>query len=204
MNNLKAFLLSVVGGITIGIGGAVYLTLDIKIAGALLFTVGLYTICAHGLNLFTGKIGYLAVKESKEVPEYLIFLAIVWLGNFAGCALTAAAYACTRIGAGLNEKAAAICQVKLNDNYMSLFLLGIFCGMLMYAAVEGYKLTANPVILLLCVSVFILCGFEHCIADMFYFAMAGCINVQVIMALVVITLGNSVGGMMIPAVKRIK
>ena len=55
---LHAFVLAVLAGIAIGIGGTVYLSMDNKTAGALMFTVGLYTICIHGLNLYTGKVGY--------------------------------------------------------------------------------------------------------------------------------------------------
>ena len=43
----------------------------------------------------------------------------------------------------------------------------------MYVAVDGFKEKGNPVILFLCVSVFILAGFEHCVANMFYFTLAG-------------------------------
>lgn len=45
----RIFVLAVLAGIAIGIGGIVYLSVDNKVVGALLFTVGLYTICIHGL-----------------------------------------------------------------------------------------------------------------------------------------------------------
>jgi formate/nitrite transporter FocA (FNT family) len=119
------FLRAVAAGITIGIGGVVFLTVDIKIVGALMFTVGLYTICVQELNLFTGKVGYLPNRE----PAYIIDLEIIWIGNFCGTYLAALAVKGTR-AAGIAETAQAICTTKLNDNLLSLFLLGIFCGML--------------------------------------------------------------------------
>lgn len=192
------FLRAVLAGITIGIGGVVFLSIDIKIVGALMFTVGLYTICVQELNLFTGKVGYLPDRE----PSYIIDLEIIWLGNFCGTYLSALAVKGTR-AAGIAETAKAMCQTKLNDNLFSLFLLGIFCGMLMFIAVDGYAKTKNPIILFLGVGTFILCGFEHCIADMFYFSIAGMWSPLAFVDILMITLGNSIGGMLIPAIKKI-
>jgi formate/nitrite transporter FocA (FNT family) len=195
---LILFLRAVLAGITIGIGGIVFLSIDIKIVGALMFTVGLYTICVQELNLFTGKVGYLPERE----PAFIIYLEIIWLGNFCGTFLSAMAVRYTR-GSGIAEAAKTMCQTKLNDGPLSLFLLGIFCGMLMFIAVDSYAKTKNPIILFLGVGTFILSGFEHCIADMFYFSVAGMWSPLAFVDILVITLGNSVGGMLIPAIKKI-
>ena len=63
---LRVLALAVLAGMAIGIGGVLYLTLENKVVGALMFTVGLYAICAHGLNLFTGKVGYLVNKPVSD------------------------------------------------------------------------------------------------------------------------------------------
>lgn len=195
---LRMFALAVLAGIAIGIGGIVYLSLENKIAGALMFTVGLYTICVHGLNLYTGKVGYLV----EEPLSYLADLLIIWLGNLAGTGLAAAAALQTRIS-GISQTAVALCEAKMRDSLPSLFLLAIFCGFLMFVAVDGYKSAKNPVILFMGVAAFILCGFEHCIADMFYFSVAGVWSAQAVIDILIITLGNSVGGMLIPLIKKL-
>lgn len=194
---LHAFVLAVLAGIAIGIGGTVYLSMDNKTAGALMFTVGLYTICIHGLNLYTGKVGY-AVNQPAA---YLLDLLVIWAGNLAGTGMAALGVRQTRIS-GIADKAAALCEVKLQDSMASLFLLAVFCGFLMFIAVDGYKQSGSPVILFLGVGAFILCGFEHCIADMFYFSVAGMWPAQAAAAVLVITLGNSVGGILIPLAKK--
>ena len=74
---VRLFALAVLAGAAIGIGGIVFLSLENKIVGALMFTAGLYSICVHGLNLFTGKVGY-AVEQPKS---YIIDLVIIWVGN---------------------------------------------------------------------------------------------------------------------------
>ena len=194
---LHAFVLAVLAGIAIGIGGTVYLSMDNKTAGALMFTVGLYTICIHGLNLYTGKVGY----APNQPAAYLLDLLVIWAGNLAGTGMAALGVRQTRIS-GIADKAAALCEVKLQDSMPSLFLLAVFCGFLMFIAVDGYKQSGSPVILFLGVGAFILCGFEHCIADMFYFSVAGMWPGRAVAAVLVITLGNSVGGILIPLAKK--
>ena len=199
MKYLRTLLLSIMAGIAIGIGGTVFLSLDNKIIGSLLFTCGLYTICTQGLNLFTGKVGYL-VNNDKS---YLLDLVIIWIGNFIGTFLTAQAILHTRV-VNISKIAMNITNVKLSDSLIGLFILGIFCGLLMYIAVDGYKKTNNPIILFVCVMTFILCGFEHCIADMYYFAISEMINIDTMMMLVVITAGNTLGAILIPLINEMQ
>lgn len=195
---LRMLVLGILGGAAIGIGGIVFLSLDNKVIGALMFTAGLYSICVHGLNLFTGKVGYLV----EQKPSYLIDLFVIWAGNLAGTYLAAQGALASRI-CSISGKARDMCEIKVNDSLISLFLLGIFCGALMYIAVEGYKQTKNPIILFVGVATFILCGFEHCIADMFYISVAGMWSGRAFLCIVVISLGNAVGGMLIPLAKKI-
>lgn len=199
--NIKMFLLAIGAGLAISIGGTVYLSVDNKIIGSLLFAVGLYAIVLNGLFLYTGKVGYLVVQSDKI--EYLGLLAITWLGNLAGTWIGAVAVLNTRIQ-GIRENAVGICETKLADEPLSIFLLAIFCGILMYIAVDGFKEKENPLILFICVSVFILSGFEHCIANMFYFSIAGAWSLKTIVYLIIMTLGNSLGGVLIPSLKKWK
>lgn len=78
----SVFLSAVGAGLAISVGGTVYLSLENKIAGALLFTIGLYAIVLNGLYLYTGKVGYLVEQKNKK--EYGILLVLTWLGNLVG------------------------------------------------------------------------------------------------------------------------
>ena len=196
MKKLNLLLGAVLAGIAIGIGGTVYLSLDNKIVGSLLFSVGLYMVCLNGLNLFTGKVGY-AVEQPLS---YILDLIVIWIGNFLGTGFVALTINLTRVS-GIKETAAKLSETKLNDSPISLFILGIFCGILMFVAVDGYKNSSNPIILFTCVSVFILCGFEHCIADMAYMAIAGLPMEPLRFGLVV--LGNTVGALVFRALKGV-
>lgn len=198
--NGRIFLKAAAAGITIGIGGAVYLTLENRVIGAVLFGVGLYTIVLNGLFLYTGKVGYLI--SAKDKKAYILQLIFTWLGNFAGTALAAAAISATRIR-NLRRTAEVICKTKLADTPHSILILAVFCGILMYVAVDGFREKGNPLILFFCVTVFILCGFEHCIANMFCFSLAGAWSLRAVIYLLLMTLGNSVGGILLPLVKKV-
>lgn len=197
------FFNAVFAGIMIAIGGTVFLSVENRVTGALMFAIGLIVILHLGFNLYTGKIGYCVNNK----PSYLLFCLNVWLGNFAGTALVGYGLRITRLHT-LSERAAGLCAVKLADDPLSIFLLAIFCGILMYIAVDGYKniehVLGKYLTVFLCVSVFILCGFEHCIANMYYFSVSATWGIQALLYLLVMSLGNAIGGMMIPALNKIK
>ncbi len=198
---IDVFLRAVMTGFAIGIGGSVYLSCDNKYMGAFLFGTGLFVILSFGFNLFTGKVGY--AVENK--PSYIIDLILIWLGNLTGTAIMGGMILCTRI-ASIGEKAAEICSVKFNDSLLSILILAIFCGMLMFIAADGFKKIENPVgkmlAVFLPVMAFILSGYEHCIANMFYFTIAKVWSANTVLYLLVMTMGNAVGGMFIPFVKK--
>lgn len=204
MKKLKTFVLAAAAGLCIAIGGTVYLSVENKALGALLFTVGLFTICCFGLNLYTGKVCYVF----DNPPIYLLDVGIIWLGNLLGTWGAAKLLLMTRIGAALQANAAAVCAAKLGDGLLSIFILAVFCNMLICIAVEGFK--NNPhelgkyLALVFGVVVFILCGFEHCVANMYYFSVAEVWSAKTFGYLLVMTLGNAVGGVVFPLVLKLK
>lgn len=203
MSKVRDFVYAVLAGVSISIGGAVYLSVDNKAVGALLFSVGLFTVCTFGLNLFTGKVCYWPGKGWAHGG----WLALVWLGNLAGAEAAGLLLRATRTGAALAEKAAGLCETKLGDSLPSIFLLAVFCNMLIYIAVENYR--SNPhelgkyLGIVFGVVVFILCGFEHCVANMFYFAVANVWSGKTALYLLVMTAGNTAGGLVFPLCARL-
>ena len=200
MKALKTFISAVLAGMCVGFGGVVFLSLDNRIIGSVMFTVGLFTICTFGLHLFTGKVCY-ALENGKS---YNLALPVIWLGNLAGTGVTALIVKLSRID-GIAEQATELTAVKLDDSILSLFLLGVLCNIFIYIAVDGYK--NNPhelgkyLSLFFGVMVFILAGTEHCVADMFYFWLSGW-SVDAALRVLVITLGNAAGGILFRALHR--
>ena len=204
MNYLKTFVGAILAGMSIAIGGLAFLSVDNKVVGATLFTVGLFTVCTMGFNLFTGKVCYVFQNDR----EYALALPIIWIGNLAGTGLIALFASLTRNAPALTEKAAAMCATKLGDSLGSLFFLGILCNILIYIGVEGFKNIPHEVgkylALLFGVMVFILCGTEHCVADMFYFWIAGAWSARAVVCILIITLGNAVGGVIFPVLRDLQ
>ncbi|MBR0450874.1 MAG: formate/nitrite transporter family protein [Oscillospiraceae bacterium] len=194
MSRIKVFLSAVLAGMCVSFGGLVFLMLDNKIVGAALFTIGLFVICTFGFHLFTGKVCYVFQND----VQYAINLPIIWVGNLIGTELVAGIAALTRNVSTLVEKASALCQTKLNDSLVSLFFLGVLCNIFIYIAVDGFGKNEHELgkylSLFFGVMVFILAGTEHCVADMFYFWMGGAWSADAIIRILVITLGNAVGG----------
>ena len=199
MNILTTLKKSIIGGFLIGLGGTVYSNMDNKIVAAFLFGLGLFTIINFELNLYTGKIGYLSKENWKEILLTLI-------GNFIGTNLFAFLVLQTRLAGKLKEAVAPAVELKLSDNLLSTFILAIFCGILMSIAVGTFKKLPNilgTLAVFLCVAVFILAGFEHCVANMFFFALSSS-PADYLLTLLVAIAGNSLGGIAFYRLTKIK
>ena len=209
MNCIRILVNAVLAGLFIGLAGTVYLSVSNQFAGSFLFGFGLLTIVCYGFKLYTGAIGYL-VNQGRNTLKYAGNLVIIWIGNWIGTWLVGTMLQYSRVGEALARKAAGLCAVKSADNWMSLLILGFFCGMLMYLAVESFRrkeeipAPGRILMVLLCVMIFILSGFEHCIADMFYFSAAGAWNAKTFKVILIITAGNSLGGFLLPAAEMIR
>ena len=113
-----------------------------------------------------------------------------------------------KVDEAMAEKADALCQVKLGDDLLSIFVLAIFCNVMIFIGVDGYKRIPHELgkylALFFGVVVFIICGFEHCVANMFYFSVAGAWSAKTFGYLIVMTLGNAVGGVIFPLLRMWK
>ena len=195
---MKILFKSFLAGIMIAIGGTVFLSIENKVIGASLFSIGLFGVLIYNLNLYTGKIGYLITNFNLK---YIKELIITLIGNFIGACSVGFILRYTRIYDNIYEKSLILANAKLNDNILSIFILSIFCGLLMYYAVNGFKKQTDfgkYLVVYLGVAVFILCGFEHCIANMYYFSVADIWSLKTLGYTGIMVLGNSLGSFIIP------
>lgn len=201
----NAFFAAVAAGIFIGIGGTVLLSLKdaaspiagiYNIIGACAFTIALLCICMMGLYLFTGKVGFLVYDHSGT---NILTVVSGLLGNLVGTFLTAQVVRVAR--PNTIAVAEALAAPKLDQVWYQTILSGIMCGILMYTAVRIYRDHKSPAAIFFCVPVFILSGFEHSIADMFYFFQAGIFTGKVIGFLALVIVGNAIGGMLLPVLR---
>lgn len=186
-------MLSILAGMMIALGGIVFLSCG-GVTGALFFSMGLLTILALKLELFTGKAGLLVTNEIKPGKLFGI-----WAGNFIGTAILAFGLIFTPKGLVLAEEATKIVAIRVANGPFANLIYGIICGMLMFMAVKTFAVTnGNPLYAMLPVAIFILCGFNHCIADMFYLNM-GAMELSDYLVLIPTSIGNLIGCNIIPA-----
>lgn len=187
MTRISEFIKSILAGIMISVGGMIFLACDNKYAGAFLFSVGLVTVVAFGLNLYTGKIGYVFGNDKTFLTDTLLSV----VGNLVGCVI--AGVVKSPIGNVVD-----ICAAKLTKTPLQIFVDAILCGLLIYICVDIFKKRDTFIGILLCIPTFILAGFEHSVADMFYFINARVINKESILFIIIVALGNAVGSWIIP------
>lgn len=158
-NKLKifynVFIRSILAGICIGLGGAIFIKIG-GIVGAIMFAFGLLTIVHFKLPLYTGTAGFIKVNKFEEYIKMITILC----GNIVGCALLSY----------LNIKGvdgSSIIQTRLETSYMQCLLNAIGCGIIMTLIVKGGR-EKNILLILFGIPLFILLGFYHSIADAFY------------------------------------
>lgn len=185
-------------GLCISLGGSVFLSCDDRVVGALFFSVALLSICMLGFSLYTGKVGSL-VDEHKGADFAKVYLGL--LGNLLGCLLfgTLARFARPELG----SLAEALCRSKLEQTVVQALLRAFFCGVLMYIAVWIFQRKQSCLGIFLCIPTFILSGFEHSIANMFYFAAAGCFRMEALGYTLLFIVGNSLGAWTIPLLVKL-
>ncbi len=192
--SFSAFLRSLAAGLLIGIGGMVYLSCgDNRYVGALLFSVGLISILFLKMNLYTGMIGYLPENGGKFAVHTFVSL----IGNFL--AAFAVGYLRSPMG-----NVVALCEARLAKSCTAVLIDAILCGILIYLCVDIFKKQNKSIAVFLCIPAFILCGFEHCVADAFYFASARMLTASGAPLFLLLTVvGNSLGGMLLPTLFRL-
>ena len=195
----------IIAGILISLGGAVYLACVAsgqtyaKYIGAFLFSLALVCICMRGYALYTGKIGLIFEKHKKDDISLLL---LCLLGNAIGTIVFG--YLIGWVFPNLKDTALTLCNAKLEQGYGFGLLRAILCGILVFLSVDIYRNNKSPLGILLCIPAFILSGYEHSIADIFYFATSGIASGQAFLYLLMIILGNSIGGLLIPALQLIR
>lgn len=96
-------------------------------------------------------------------------MATILIGNFIG----AYGFGIILFLFGFSYLAIPIVIAKTSIPILLSFFYSICCGIILELAVSSYKETNNIFLVILCVMVFITCGFEHSIANMFFFALSG-------------------------------
>ena len=168
----------------IAIASYIYLSVG-GIVGAIMFSIGLLTILNMGFKLFTGSVGY--IKSKDDIRDNIIILT----GNIIGaCGILAFPHAA----------ALSLVASKLTIPLYLVFLKGVVCGIFIYSAVACFKRNKDYMVPV-CVTGFILFGGEHCIADLCYALAASTFSIDILLFLIVVTIGNSIGAIIVDRIQ---
>lgn len=188
----KCFVLAMAAGVFIGFGATFFLTFTAdptltfgvkKLVGGICFCLGLALVICCGAELFTGNSLMVAALASKKITwgGLLKNWVIVILGNLVGSLLLVFIVAMAGIAgikAGdstIGANMATVAAGKIGLPWVQIFFRGILCNMLVCLAVwigfAGKTIVDKVVGIILPISAFVACGFEHCVANMFFLPM---------------------------------
>ena len=175
--------------------------------GALLFSLGMFVILAFEMKLFTGLIPDLPHAKLKNLWK----LPVCLVGNFLGVFIVYLLVSQTAMGETVVNAGKNLIGNKISSDNWALSSLssGILCGILITISVlsvhHSHKkgLSAN-VGVMFPIIVFVFCGFDHCIANAFYFYCLGELSWKVVGYIALTILGNMIGGIILPLVLKLK
>lgn len=186
-----------------------------QLAGAMLFTTGLFLVIFRKAQLFTGNnLMFLSLfKKQSSIRLILRNWIIVYLGNFIGSILIVSLFyfIFSRFEI-IQTRLIAIAELKTSYDFMTAFTKAIFCNILVclavFLGVTGPNLKAKILGIFIPITLFVYLDFEHSIANMFFIPMGlslGGASLQESIPLFLgniapVTLGNIVGGLILSLV----
>lgn len=173
----KILVKSILAGLMISIGSIAYMNAPTYV-GAFIFSIGLISIFQFNMYLFTGVVPY--TNKAQEIP----FLSLVLTGNIIGC--------CSMI-AFPNELATTIVLSKMTAPHWEILISSILCNILIYVAVEANRKN-NLATVILAVVTFIICGFNHSIANVCFVVSSRIFTYESILLIIISIIGNAIGG----------
>lgn len=221
------FLMSMMAGLYIGLGSIFFGVIggyfsdggayETKLVTGIIFSVGLSMVVICGAELFTGNNFVMSVGAMTKTISWgqaWKFWIFCWLGNLAGSFLTGALFTLTGVpgtDAKVGPYMANVALGKATGNPANLFGKAILCNICVCVCIWGCARLksegAKIAMCFCCVTPFVACGYEHSVANMTYFAV-GLLNPNglsipfggVVLNLLIVTLGNMVGGILFVAV----
>lgn len=229
----KTFILAVLTGMYIGMGGmfmllvksdASFSFVTSQLLGGLTFCLGLFLVIVTGAELFTGNALMICGELSKKFNwiKLLKNWAIVYLGNLVGSLLLVTLLYFANLsalnGGAMGDAMLTVATGKVAQPFVVLLFKGIMCNLLVCLAVwiafAGRTIVDKFVGILLPISAFVACGFEHSVANMFIlpmglvtgasgFAYSGAADISLLTVgsaltnIAAVTIGNIIGGVVL-------
>ena len=207
----KQLILSIMAGIAISLGciGLAFVKSDSPmftslsgIMGGFIFSFGLFCIFGVGFELFTTNCLMSASMfyGKLDLRSLIKILSITLLGNFIGCLAMWLIFYMS--GFSYISALEAMANAKTDIPLFFMFIRGILCNIVLcYAGLiqmGDNGIVEKFITAVMAVIVFVACGFEHSIADIFILFFenhSGLFNV--LSTLLSVLMGNLVGGLFV-------
>lgn len=222
---LNVFILSILAGFFIAIGGFASTIGSYKIENAsiaklvsgAIFPIGLILITICSGDLFTGRcLGIIGLINKKiTLKEFIKILCTIYLGNFLGATIFSVFIYFAKVYSNqeLINSILLVATNKANIPFVNAIFSGIICNIIVCLAIFGGKSFDDGMpkmfFIWFTIAVFVITGTEHCVANMYYFSEAivcKMFNSNLLTAqnlnilsclkqLIPVTIGNMIGGM---------
>ncbi|OQY42228.1 MAG: formate/nitrite transporter [Fusobacteriia bacterium 4572_74] len=223
--NINIFLFGILGGFFIALGYMGYMTvtqtmrtrIDTGLAsflGASVFPVGIMLCMIVGGSLFTSNNLVTLALFDKKISLKNLFRnwTFVWLGNFTGSivaailAITAGIYKPEAI----HSVAVHMAEHKVVLGFYEAVASGFLCNVLValgaWMAMSGKDLISKVIGVWFPVMLFVLCGFQHVVANMYVLSLGKILGANYTLGemfmnnIIPVTIGNALsGGLILPA-----
>jgi formate transporter len=188
---LTMALLAVLAGAFIGLGALFFTlvradaTLSFALAqvlGGVVFSLGLILVVVAGAELFTGNNLLAMAWAARRITtrELLRNWTVVALGNFVGATglavLVVLSGHASLNGGAVGETYMQIATAKVELPFWTAFFRGVLCNVLVcmavWMAIAGRSVTDKVLAVVFPISAFVAAGFEHSVANMYFFPVA--------------------------------
>jgi formate/nitrite transporter len=218
---LSQLILSVLGGAFIGMGALCYVLVHSdaslgfaarQVGAALSFCLGMLLVVVAGAELFTGNNLIVMARAQGAIGsgEVVRNWTIVFAGNLVGAAGLALLVFLSRHpdmnNGAIGRDYIHIAEAKAALPFLVALWRGVLCNALVCLAIwmsyAGRSVIDKAVAIIFPIAAFVAAGFEHCIANLYYFAMALLLEPQasvfllggMLRNLVAVVIGNVIGG----------
>lgn len=190
MSFARSFVLSLMAGAFIAMG-AMFFSLVVgdpalpfaikRVLGGFLFCLGLICVVVAGAELFTGNTMIVMTAASKRIKWSAVWKnwVVVFIGNLIGSLVVVGLVYLAEFP-GMNsgqvgQTMVSVAAGKMNAGWVTLFAKGIMCNFLVclgvWMAYASKTVTDKILAVLFPTTAFVACGFEHCVANMFFLPM---------------------------------
>lgn len=215
LNFRKIALLAIFAGVFISLSAFSFIVINTglqtlnktyaKFISGICFSFGLFAVVVSGAELFTGNILMLQALLKREISFKKLFrnLSLVYIFNFLGCILTAILiYFSGLLNLDMQKFLHTISITKTSISFLELTFRGIGCNIFVclgvWMAIACKDGASKFIACMMSIILFIILGFEHSVANMFYLFLAFMKNditfLSIFYDLIPVTIGNIIGG----------